>query len=64
MQIIFYLYDDKVLILKCFLFLSDTKYRNLIQRKEYMGPHVAKMFFLLVDESFWLYWCMIQKYLN
>ena len=32
MQILLYLYDDKVLILKYFLFLSNTiKYQNLIQ---------------------------------
>ena len=25
-----------------------------------MGGYVAKMFFLQVDEGFWLYWCLIQ----
>ena len=65
MQIFFYLYDDKILIFKCSLFLSYTehKYRNLIQKRS-VGPYVDKMFFLHGDEGFWLYWCLIQKYLN
>ena len=29
-----------------------------------MGPYVAEMLFCQVDEGFWLYWCLIQKYLN
>ena len=26
-----------------------------------MDPYVAKMFFLQVDEGFWLSWCLIKK---
>ena len=29
-----------------------------------MGPYVAKMFFRQVNEGVWLYWYLIQKYLN
>ena len=60
---IFYLHDDKVLTLKCSLFLSSTN--NKIWSKERsMGPYEAKMLFLQVDGGFWLYCCLMQKYLN
>ena len=63
MQKIFYHYDDKVVILKYFLFLSNTN--TEIQSKERcIGHYVAEMFFLQVDDVFWLYWCLIQRYLN
>ena len=42
-----------------FLF-EQQKYQNLTQRQEY----VAKLLFLQVDEGFWLYWCLIQVYIN
>ena len=29
-----------------------------------MGPYVAEIFFLQVEEGFWLHWCLMQKYLN
>ena len=39
-----------------FLVFEQHKYQNLIQttKKKSMGPYVAKMFFLQVDEGFWL----------
>ena len=46
-----------------FLVFEQHKYRNLIQSMG-MVPYVAKMFFLQIDDGFWLYWCLIQKYLN
>ena len=58
----FYLYDDKVLILKCSLFFRATN-TEIWSKERSMGPYVAKMFFLPVDEGFWLYWRLIQKYL-
>ena len=63
MQIFFNLYYDKVLIFVCSLFLSKTN-TEIWSKEKSMGPSVAKMFFLQVVESFWLYWCLIQKYLN
>ena len=58
----FYLYDDKVLILKCSLFFRATN-TEIWSKERSMGPYVAKTFFLPVDEGFWLYWRLIQKYL-
>ena len=40
-----YLYVDKVLILKCSLFLINTN-TEIWSKEESMGPYVAKMFFL------------------
>ena len=65
MQMIIYLYDDKVMILNCSLFFSNVNTEIWFKvQKRSMDPYVAKMFFLQVDEAFWLYWCLIQKYLN
>ena len=58
MQMFFYLYDDKVLILRCSLFLSNTN-TEIWSKERSMSPYVAKMFFLQVDEGFW-----IQKYIK
>ena len=53
MQIFFfYLYDDKVLILKCSLFLRNTN-TKIWSKERSMGPYVAKIFFLQIDEGFW-----------
>ena len=65
MQMIIYLYDDKVMILNCSLLFSNANTEIWFKvQKRSMGPYVAKMFFLQVDEGFWLYWCLIQKCLN
>ena len=42
MQTYFYLYDDKVLILKYSLFLSNTN-TDIWSKERRMGPHVANM---------------------
>ena len=60
MQIFFTSNDDKILILKCSLFLSNAN-TEIWSNERSMGPYVVKLFFLLGDESFWLYWCLLQK---
>ena len=52
--------DDEVMIVKCSLFFSNTN-TEIWSNKRSMGPYIAKIFFLLVDEGFWLYWCLLQK---
>ena len=51
MLIFSYLYDDKVLVLKCSLYLSNTN-TEIWSKEKSMGPYVAKMFFLQVDKIF------------
>ena len=45
MQIFFYLYDKKVPIIKCSLFLSN-KNTEIWSKEMSMGSYVAYMFFL------------------
>ena len=61
MQICSYFYDDKILTLKVLILKGSLGNTNTeIWSKEMnMGPYVAKMFFLQVDEGFWLYWCLM-----
>ena len=61
MQLFFYLCNDKVLILKCSLFLSNIN-TEIWSKERSMGPYVAKVFFSQVDKVFWLYCSLIQKY--
>ena len=60
MQIFF---DLMVLILKISLFFFILSDRNTkVWSKEIsMSPYVAKMFFVQVDEDFWLCWCVWYK---
>ena len=60
MQIYF---DLMVLILEIslfFFYFEQQKYQNLILEIS-MSPYVAKMFFVQVDEDFWLCWCVWYK---
>ena len=56
-QKIFYHYDDRALILKCFLFLSNKNTKIWFEERS-MGAYVAEILFLQVDDAFWLYWCL------
>ena len=64
MQIFFYLYDDKVLILTNDPCFWATQIPKSDRKERSMGLYVAKMFFRQVDKGFCLYWCLTQKYLN
>ena len=60
-QICSYFYDNKILTLKALILkgsLGNTD-TEIWSKEMSMGPYVAKMFFLQVDEGFWLYWCLM-----
>ena len=48
--VFFYLYGDKILILKCSTFLNNAN-TEIWSKERSMGPYVAKMFFPQVDEG-------------
>ena len=49
-----FFYHDKVLILKCSLFLLSNADTEIWSKEKSMAPYVAKMFFYQGDEGFWL----------
>ena len=64
MQLYFYLYDDKILILRNDPCFWVTQIPKSDRKESSMGLYEAKIFFCQVGGGFCLYRYLIQKYLN